>query len=446
MRRIIKGCLLLVVFLVVIGAQLTIYFNVVEHKVVQMRNPITPVHHTVRLDGETYDLYWGDLHGHSGLSPDALFFSPDHYYEYGRDVAKLDFAALTDHDAPWGLYGYPARWQMVRDAAKRHNDPGRFVAILAFEWTSGSGLDTMLHTLRRGERYAYQEDPRHFGHRNVYFPGDEAPEDVFSNDQPHADTPEKLWGLMREYGALSIPHHPLGGPTFPFKWDHYDEEMEPVVEIYSYHGNSECEDCPHTIYNPYLTGRHDVRHGLELGNHFGFIASTDCHQGRAGNYTYRYWLLDFVRWFYRGKPVPGQGTAAVYAKELTREGIFEALRSRRTYATTGARIVLEVRANGHFMGEAFDADGPVELEIRAMGLREIRKVEIIRNGRVVKKFEGTGVEFAATFVDEEAGEGEDYYYVRVWQADGHLAWSSPVWARRGGDLRVENTKESAEGG
>ena len=39
-------------------------------------------------------------------------------------------------------------------------------------------------------------------------------------------------------------------------------------------------------------------------------------------------------------------------------------------------------------------------------------------------------EVAFTFVDNQPGTGESYYYVRVIQVDEQMAWSSPIWVKR----------------
>ncbi|HOC93599.1 MAG TPA: CehA/McbA family metallohydrolase [bacterium] len=394
-------------------------------KVVQNR-------HDIELDGKKYGLYWGELHGHSGLSPDAFVSTPEQYYRYGKEVAKLDFAALTDHDAPWGLAAVPSRWKQSVDATRRWHEDGVYVAFIAYEWTSGSGLDCMFHTLKRRDRWEYQKDPMHFGHRNVYYPGDEAPAEVCSVDSPDCDTPEKLWEHLEEYGAISIPHHPLGGPIYPFNWDRFNPKYEPVVEIYSWHGNSECDGCPYEIYNAYKNGKHSARTPLDAGHHFGFIASSDSHDGYAGNLTRPPRLIKFLQMFYKGKATPGPGIAAVYAEELSREGIFEALRAKRTYAATGARIVMDVRANETtFMGGRLDSRGaPVSVSIYARGVAPLEKIEVIKNGETAAVFEGDGgPEFKQTHIDALRERDEDYIYIRVTQTDGQMAWSSPIWIK-----------------
>lgn len=386
------------------------------------------VDHTIELGGNEYNLFFGDIHGHSDLSPDGYFFSPDHFYEYGRNIARLDFAALTDHDAPWGMREHPERWEELCGAAERHCESGEFVTFVGYEWTSGDGLVCQRHTLRRKPRYAYLDDPLHFGHRNVYFPSGDVPDACFSNDDERYNTPEKLWEAIEPYGAITIPHHPLGGPVFPFDWNHFNEDMEPVVEIYSGHGSSECEGAAHEIYNPYHNGRHSVRRPLDDGRHFGFIASSDCHQGRAGNFTFPFFLIEWCRLFYGGttRP-PGPGLCAAYAGGLSRDSIFNAIRNRRTYAVTGARIIMDVRADGHFMGERFSAgDSEVTVSVYVKAVSDMASVELIKNGTVVKEWKSPGRELDIDYKDEKRDTDSDYIYVRVTQKDLHMAWSSPI--------------------
>jgi hypothetical protein len=61
----------------------------------------------------------------------------------------------------------------------------------------------------------------------------------------------------------------------------------------------------------------------------------------------------------------GMGKACVYAPELTREAILDAIRARHTYGTTAARIFLDMRVNGHLMGDKIPAtEGkPVEVKV-----------------------------------------------------------------------------------
>ena len=80
-----------------------------------------------------YNIYFGELHGHSCLSDGRP--QPDEYYRHLRDVAKFDFGTLTDHTH--GGVGKETllgdKFELLRRAAIKYNDPGRFSTILAYE-------------------------------------------------------------------------------------------------------------------------------------------------------------------------------------------------------------------------------------------------------------------------------------------------------------------------
>ena len=83
-----------------------------------------------------YSLYWGDVHGHTSISDGKG--SLDDYFTHARDVAKLDFVVVTDHDfgnaAPWKMP--KETWTLTQDKADQYTVNGKFVAIAGYEWTS----------------------------------------------------------------------------------------------------------------------------------------------------------------------------------------------------------------------------------------------------------------------------------------------------------------------
>jgi hypothetical protein len=152
-----------------------------------------------------------------------------------------------------------------------------------------------------------------------------------------------------------------------------------------------------------------VQDQLTRGLRFGLIGSTDGHDGHPG-------LSQLAG--------GAGGLAAIEAAELTREGLYAALKARRTYATNGPRIVLRVTAGGAPMGSALPAV-PVEVEVRAVGTAAIERIELVSRHGVVGSRPGDGVLVHGTFpIEPLAG---DFVYVRVVQADGGLAWSSPFF-------------------
>lgn len=383
-------------------------------------------HFSIDINSEKYSLFWGDIHGHSSLSPDVFFGNPEEYYEYAKDVMKLDFCALTDHDSPNGLYAHNGkRWRKVQELAKKYYKPGKFVTFIGYEQTSGKGLKTFLYRIFNIREKELGK--RVYGHRSVYFPNDDVPEYVFSHKNKESNTPKKLWKFLKPYNAITIPHHPLGGPCEPNKWNFRNDEVEPFVEIYSNHGNSESDDANYLIYNPYKGEGCSVIDALNKGYRLGFVAGTDTHSSKGGNIRGIEFLLELLRKFYGGKKNLGGGLMAVYAQRLNRESLWESFLKRRVYGTTGARIIVDFRIGEHFMGEEFTAKNPQKIKINVIGTSKLNKIEIIKNGKDIYTLRCCKKEQSFDFIDSNIKKGLSYYYIRITQNDGEMAWSSPVW-------------------
>ena len=300
---------------------------------------------------ESKRLYWGDIHNHNavGYAKGSL--------ERAYDIAKrhLDFFAFTAHgcwhDMPkmpqnkhlkWvkGFEVTRKHWPDVRRLAAEHYQPGRFVTFVGYEWHSS-----------------------HFGDYCVIYPG--------GDDTPLAyfDHVSELQAHAKKTGALIIPHH----PAYQADWrganfDHLDPSVSPVLEIFSEHGGAERDRGSHRYLRHSMGGRwtrNTLRWLLAQGVRVGVVASTDDHLGYPGAYR--------------------EGLTGLYADALTREGVFEAVRARRTFAVTGDRIALDVRLNGHWMGQVLEATDRREIEIRAAGWDEIDRIELLKNNRVIAR-------------------------------------------------------------
>jgi hypothetical protein len=297
--------------------------------------------------------------------------------------------ALTDHDH-WGtpfLDAAPERWQAIRELTERFHAPGRFVTILGFEWTNWI-----------------------YGHRHVlYFDGTG---DVLSSLDAKSETPQQLWAALRGRAALTIAHHSAGGPV-PVDWSiPPDPVLEPTTEIASVHGSSEAPDSPVPIYD--AVDGNWVRDQLVRGYRLGFLGSGDSHDGHPG-------LAQLM--------MPSSGLAAIQSDEKTRDGVLEALRARRTYATSGPRIVLRASLAGHRMGEVVPladlARGETELAVQAIAPGPIARVDVVQGPGVVQRIDAEGRrEVLARWAVPPLRPG-DFVYVRVVQQDGGAAWSSP---------------------
>ncbi len=343
------------------------------------------------VSAEATPLFWGDLHGHSGVSDGTG--SPAEYFRYARDTAGLDIVALTDHDHLGALQldESPERWEMIRRTNQAFHQPGRFVTLLGFEWTNWI-----------------------FGHRHVlYF---ESSGELLSAMNPSFETPARLWGALRSAraAALTFAHHSAGGPIATDWSIPPDPYFEPVTEVTSIHGSSEAPDAPVVIKNP-VTGNF-VRDALDRGYRLGFIGSGDTHDGHPGITHVGY---------------ASGGLAAIAAEQLTRESVLEALRARRVYATSGSRIVLQAHLNGRPMGSSFDlgeADsGTARLVVSVFGTQPITRVDLVGSTGPIESISGDGsaeLHFERTEFEMRPGQ---YLYLRVVQSNDATAWSSPFF-------------------
>ncbi len=335
-----------------------------------------------------YHLYWGDIHGHSGLCDGTG--TSDNYYQYARDVAGLDISALTSHDAH-GLIPLDEdeeTWNLIRKKTDSYYRPGAFVTFLGYEWTSWT-----------------------YGHQHILFLNS-AEGEVFSFRDPKSATPNKLWECLKGKEVITIPHHVGGGPI-PCDWNFYDPDFQPLTEICSVHGNCEFFGCPKGIYKP--KEKHFVQDALARGYKLGIIASGDSHNGHPGR---------------RDKGAIIAGLMGVYAEALDRTSIWKALKNRRVYATSGARIILDFHVNGNTMGETLyynDENVVRDITGEAIGTDVIQEIVIIKNGSNLHSIKGTGIKNNIHYLDKTTLKAGDYYYLRVIQEDGEMAWSSPIW-------------------
>ncbi|MEN8264185.1 MAG: CehA/McbA family metallohydrolase [Nitrospirota bacterium] len=330
-------------------------------------------------------LFFGDIHGHSRMSDGTG--TPEDYYSYAREVSDLDIAVLTDH-ADHGTIPIKGKvWDSIQEVANNAYEPGHFVTYPGFEWTNWE-----------------------YGHRNVYYRNSSGP--VFRSIDSESDTPQKLWNLLKSHEAMTIAHHVGGGPVAT-DWSVKPGPKEWLVEISSIHGTSEYYGGEASIYRP-IKGAF-VRDALLRGYRLGIIGSGDTHDGHPGQRT-------------TGARV--SGLLAVYSLELTREAVWEAFQQRHVYATSGPKIILNFSVADSPMGSEVKwsaSRGPVPLSIRVIGCDEITSVEIIRNGEKMFDEKAEGVFVNYLLKDTQMKPGTSWYYARILQKDGNMAWSSPVW-------------------
>jgi len=333
------------------------------------------------------NIYWGDLHCQSMWHSDSIG-TPAEGYAYGRDVALLDFMAITDSSGHLKEDG----WRETQEATRDFHAPGKFVTFKGFEYGGHGGR----------------------GHHNVIFREFEIEPVLEELRGADYDTFFRYL-LEREDEVMAIPHHTKSWTD----WDCYDQDMEPLVEVYSCWGSGVEHNDP--LWEKSEKPGSGVFNALARGYRFGFIGCGDSHAGMPGR-SYpqdRQWCV-----------MRKSGFTGVYALELTRDAIFDALAARRTYATTGVRMILEFSVNDVMMGGELGLAVPTTariIRIHAIGENDIAYLKIVKNNETLFVRDCSGDDEYFEYYDTTEARDGDWYYVRVVQVDEETGWSSPVW-------------------
>jgi hypothetical protein len=301
--------------------------------------------------------YYGDLHSHcaTGYGHGSL----QDAFQNAR--LQLDFAAVTVH-AHWpdipteegrlaALVDYHQKgfekvgdaWSNVQRTVEAHHQPGRFVTFLGFEWHSNK-----------------------YGDHNIYFNGSSG---RIIRATSLKELRQAIRGLEQQgIEALFVPHHIGYKQGYRgINWDAFTPDLSPVVEVMSMHGASESPNAPY----PYLhtMGPRDWRstyqYGLAQGHIVGAIGSSDHHSAHPGSY--------------------GHGRMAVWADDLSRNAIWQAIKARRTYALTGDKIALAFSINGQLIGAVVPAGRERHISVSVEGGHALDYVEVLHNNRIIHR-------------------------------------------------------------
>ena len=346
--------------------------------------------HSIAAGEKRYSLYWGDLHRHTEISADGGFDGTLwDMYRYALDAAELDFIASTDHS-------YGAAGEVGQDDAR------------GYDWWRTQKLADAFHVRARfAPLFGYERSIRWpYGHRNVInlhrgttAIGRTLPRDRENPESPREPDELRVWEKLRGQDAITIPHTIAAGGGTDFSFN--DPALEPLLEIYQGCRMSyEAANAPRVNSNERFADGF-ARSALDKGYKIGFIASSD---HRSTHISY----------------------AAVYAEERSREGIFRALQQRHAYAATD-NIVLDVRVGQAIMGDATVTRYKPVVRVAVRGTGPIHDIQVIKDNAHVYSVNPGQRTASFTFRDADAIPGESYYYVRVQQEDGQMAWASPIW-------------------
>lgn len=270
-------------------------------------------------------VFWGDTHGHSGFAEGIG--TPERFMTWAKEDARLDFVTHSEHD----IWMDDHEWEVLRRNVEAYTEPGRFVAYLGYEWTTRNIFG---------------------GHHNVLFRTPQGRDRVPTQYFPVlSDLYQGLRAQNATRDVIVIPH---AHQASDYRLN--DPQLEPLVEIMSQHGTFEWFG----------------RMYLQQGHQVGFTAASDNHLSQPG----------FTAPKGGGLSQRG-GLGAVLADEVTVDGLFDAMKALRAYATTGERIILDVALNGSGMGQRIPFDRKRSLKGRVIGSAPIADIAVVRNDEVI---------------------------------------------------------------
>jgi hypothetical protein len=257
------------------------------------------------------------------------------------------------------------------------------------------------------------------GHRNVMFVRRGVrplPRLASPTGGVHDDDTKMLYDYLTELGGICAAH--TTGTDQGTDWRDNNAKVEPMVEIYQgIRSSYEHLGAPRVArrVDESVSGFEPagmVWNALGLQYRLGFQASSD-HISTHISY------------------------AVALAEDHTRAAILDAFQRRHCYAATD-NILLDVRCGEHLMGDELEANGPIQLRVLAHGTRPIARLDIIKDFLYVYSTEPNQHRVELTWTDAERDRpaGTSWYYVRLIQDDGELAWSSPLWIRSSGGGRA----------
>ena len=347
--------------------------------------------------------YIGEMHGHTNLSDGQVDI--DTYFQNLRDIAKLDFAVLSDHDhggvgKPELWVGSPSKWDLIRQKVKEYRKDGSFTTILAYERDSYPFYNNLV----------------------IYFENDDA--ELIRGVRDGEMTEAELRALLSRDDCVFAPHDTYSLTSGADFMSLPPDLMPPFMEIISrgdaaeYMGNP-CAEPSVAIEGGYF------QDALRRGAHIGVIGGSDDHRGLGGQVSDRY----------KGHAAY-PGVTGVWAEENTHKAIFEAIKAKRTYAfmrgplegDMQGRMEIDFRINGHWMGEKVTLPSDAELSVYWFVKSDVpvKRVTVVKNCRdyvMMAKAKGF-------FLDYKQEQETDIYYLRAELTDGRFGWTSPISIRR----------------
>ena len=341
---------------------------------------------------ETYNIYFGQLHSHTSYS-DGAGTAEDAYQhatEVGETTGTLDFLAITDHSNSFDdtdnatiTNGFNSEEWTEGQALADEYTTDTFVAIFGYEMTWSNGL----------------------GHINTYNT-DGFQSRTQTNYSTYSTALQNYYETLKTVSdSISQFNHP--GTTYGdfSDFSYYDEEIDELITLIEV-GNGEG-----TVGSSgYFPSYEYYTRALDKGWHVSPTNNQDNHKGLWGD--------------------ANTARTVVLADSLTEENIYDAMRNYRVYATEDNDLDIYYTLDGYIMGTILtedDVDETVTLTVKLEDLTDeaIGTVEVIVNGGY--SLASQYVSGSSDTITFELTSDYSYYYIKVTEADGDIAVTSPVW-------------------
>ena len=354
-----------------------------------------------------YNLYFGQMHSHTEYSDGSgsLESALDYIYNL-PESANVDFVAFTDHSNYFDKYGGTNpegalfdlslatetsrnMWLEYTETMDAFNaKQNKVLAIGGFEMTWSSGP----------------------GHMNTF-----NTEGIVSRNNQTLNNKTGNAGIQAYYqllsedegeGSISQFNHPglMFGTFVDFAfWDKKVDERVQLIEVSNGSGQVGASG--------YYPSYECYNMALDQGWHLAPTMNQDNHGGRWGN--------------------SNDARCVVLAEDLTEENVYDAIYNRRAYATEDRNLAVSYTVNDRLLGSII-TEMPEELKVRVEfsdpdATDRVVKIEVVVDSGKTAYVWNDVDDFADGVVEATLTPEYRYYYIRITQADGNLAFTAPVW-------------------
>ncbi|WP_339220709.1 CehA/McbA family metallohydrolase [Paenibacillus sp. FSL W7-1332] len=335
-------------------------------------------------------LFKGHMHSHTSLSDGILL--PNDAYDFVKANTDFDFFAVTEHDVTYDIStgsdfitnvqdSYSKEYKLLHEQSDAHNRDNEFITLPGTEvtWYDESGHINLFNAPWFARTHGVGADGT-WGWSDIKY-----------------DLPTFYARLAQDPHAIAQFNHPRLSGNWSFnEFKHYNRDVDRNLNMIEYKSSNDF-----AVYTK----------ALDQGWHVSPVFGGDEHKGNWG--------------------MVQPHVTGMWGDNLTREGLYEAMRNHRTYVSFDRNLEMAVSAKGQMMGAILPADTKeINLFVRMNDPDAndvLDKVVIYKNsGEVLKEYRS----IASNKFEKEvtlATKDGDYFIVRAFQADGEEAISAPIW-------------------